>query len=202
MLRLAIVAVLAFMLGGLIGLVTIPDAQHRLLSRPAPAAEAPARVGGPFSLVDHTGRRVTEQDFRGRHILVVFGHTRSPDVTPASLQVIAAGLHRLGPRGERVTPILITLDPGRDDPATLAAYVARFHPRLVGLTGSEAQIFDVARAYHAGVHRSFEAGTPQNNEIRHPALTYLMGPDGRFITHFGPGTDTDTMVERLAKELF
>lgn len=200
-LPLVLVAVLAFLLGALLGLVAIPGALEQLARRLTPAAEAPARVGGPFSLVDHTGRRVTDRDFRGRHMLIALGYTRSPDVTPASLQTIAAALDRLGVRGERVTPILITLDPARDDPATLAGYVGRFHPRLVGLTGSEAEIVDVARAYHSLFHRESEPVRSQDYGIRHPALIYLMGPDGRFVTHFGPGTGVDTLVERLAKEL-
>ena len=199
--RIVVVAALGFLLGALVGLFAIPGAQQQLARRLSPATEGSARVGGPFSLVDHSGRRVSERDFRGRHMLIAFGPTRSPDVTPAVLQAMAAALGRLGQRGDRITPVLITLDPEHDRPAVLAAYVGRFHPRLVGLTGSRAEVAAVARAYHVDFGRESDPRTPQQYQIEHAALLYLMGPDGRFVTHFGPGTGVDAMAERLAKEL-
>ena len=104
---------------------------------PAPSAggvQLPQGValGGPFTLVDQTGRTVTERDFAGRPLLVYFGFTYCPDVCPTELGTIAAALDAMGPAGERVTPVFITIDPERDTPAALADYVSRFHPRMVG----------------------------------------------------------------------
>jgi protein SCO1/2 len=93
-------------------------------------------LGGPFSLVDHTGRAVTEADFAGRFMLVYFGFTYCPDVCPTELGIIAAAIDLLEGQGERVVPALITIDPERDTPAALADYVNRVHPRMIGLTGT------------------------------------------------------------------
>src|SRR5262245_34605180 len=76
-----------------------------------------ALVGGPFELTDHTGKRVTEKDFLGRHMLVFFGYTYCPDVCPTELQVMTEALERLGPDSEKIQPIFITIDPARDTPA-------------------------------------------------------------------------------------
>ena len=87
-----------------------------------------------------TGKRVTDRDFRGRTLLVFFGFTFCPDVCPSALQVIAAAIDKLGPKGLSVTPVFISVDPERDTPAQLAAYVKSFHPRLVGLTGNYVEV--------------------------------------------------------------
>ena len=92
-------------------------------------------VGGPFSLVDHEGRRRTEADFRGKLLLVYFGYTSCPDICPTDLMEIARALTLLGAESEAVQPLFITLDPERDTVAHLAEYIPNFSPRLVGLTG-------------------------------------------------------------------
>ncbi|MCS6922259.1 MAG: SCO family protein, partial [Elioraea sp.] len=103
-------------------------------------------LGGPFSLTDETGARVTEATFRGRFMLIYFGFTYCPDVCPTELAKMAAALDLLGPEAEEVVPILISVDPERDTPAALAQYTDLFHPRLIGLTGTEAEIAAAARA--------------------------------------------------------
>ena len=103
-----------------------------------------ATMGGPFTLTDQNGRRVSDRDFAGKYRLVYFGYTFCPDVCPVDLQVIGAGLRRFEAsdpaRAARVQPIFITVDPARDTPAVLRQYVAAFHPRLIGLTGSAEEI--------------------------------------------------------------
>ena len=140
-----------------------------------------ALVGGPFHLTDHTGRRVTEQDFRGRFMLVFFGFTYCPDVCPTALQVMAAALDKIGAKAEQITPILITVDPERDTPEQLAMYVRSFHPRLIGLTGTPLEIDAVTKAYRVYVRK-----VPQENgyTMDHTAIVYLMGKDGRFVAPF------------------
>ena len=95
-----------------------------------------ALIGGPFTLVDQTGKTVTDQDFRGRYMLVFFGFTHCPDICPAELQVMSAALDELGPKADEVVPVFITLDPERDTQAAMGAYVKNFGSRFVGLTGS------------------------------------------------------------------
>src|SRR5438093_310571 len=86
-------------------------------------------IGGPFTLVDHTGTTRTDVDFRGKFLLVYFGFTFCPDICPTDLQVISSAVDHLGPAGETVQPLFITVDSERDTPAHLAQYVPMFHPR-------------------------------------------------------------------------
>src|SRR4051812_26975233 len=80
-------------------------------------------IGGPFALTDQHGVRRTDADFRGKLMVVYFGFTYCPDVCPTDLQEIASALHRLGPAGDAVQPIFITLDPARDTPDHLRDYM-------------------------------------------------------------------------------
>jgi cytochrome oxidase Cu insertion factor (SCO1/SenC/PrrC family) len=92
-------------------------------------------VDGPFTLIDHTGQRRTDTDFRGKLMLVYFGFTYCPDVRPTDLQEMSLAVEKLGAQGEAIQPLFITVDPERDTPEHLADYVSLFHPRLVALTG-------------------------------------------------------------------
>jgi protein SCO1/2 len=152
-LRLALLVIAGFAVGGAAALALFPQARERLLPGINTKVIGQALVGGPFTLTDHTGKRVTDQDFHGRTMLVFFGFTFCPDVCPSGLQVMSAALDKLGPKAERVVPILITVDPERDTPAQLALYVSSFHPRLIGLTGTPAEIEAVAKAYRAYVKK-------------------------------------------------
>src|SRR5687768_17562529 len=120
-----------------------------------------ATMGGPFTLTSHDGRRLRDSDFAGKYRLVYFGFTFCPDVCPIDLQTIGAGLRQFErdapERAERVQPLFVTVDPARDTPDALRRYVAAFHPRLIGLTGSEAEIARMARAYGVYIRR----GEPQ-----------------------------------------
>jgi len=195
----AIVAGLAA--GALAALASFPHARERLLARASVHSVGQALIGGPFALTDHTGKRITDRDFRGKSLIVYFGYTFCPDVCPAGLQVIAAALDKLGPKAERVQPLFITLDPERDTPAQLAAYVPSFHPRLIGLTGTPAEIAAVAKAYRVYFKRVDDPKSTAGYSIDHSAIIYLMGPDGAFVAHFTPTTGADAMAERLAKVL-
>ena len=86
------------------------------LRKPDGSGTGVALVGGPFSLVDHTGKRVSEQDFRGRYMLVFFGYTYCPDVCPTELQVMTAALDQLGADADKIRPVFISIDPQRDTP--------------------------------------------------------------------------------------
>jgi protein SCO1 len=128
-------------------LLTSPAATRLRADEPWPVS-----FGGPFALVDHAGRRVTDQDFRGSWLLVQFGYTGCPDLCPLGLDTLAGALDLLGPAAApQVRPLFVTVDPARDTPTALAGFVPAFHPRLLGLTGNEPEIRAVAKAYR--VHR-------------------------------------------------
>jgi protein SCO1 len=148
----------------------------------APAEDPPlkgARMGGAFSLTDQNGRRVTDRDYAGKYKLVYFGYTFCPDVCPVDLRVLGAGLRRFeeqdAARGARVVPIFITVDPERDTPAVMRQYVANFHPRLVGLTGTPDEIARVARAYGASYMKR-DGATPGTYLMDHSRYAILYGP--------------------------
>ncbi len=168
----------------------------------AVAPELPIRFGGPFELVDHTGAARTDKDFRGRHLLIAFGYTSCPDVCPTTLQTIADALDAIGPLAEAVQPAFVSVDPDRDRSDDLADYVAAFHPRLVGLTGSEAQVRAAAKAYRVHRTKVVAPGTaPDDYLVNHSSLIYLMGPDGKFVTLFTLRTDSESMAATLRKYL-
>jgi cytochrome oxidase Cu insertion factor (SCO1/SenC/PrrC family) len=156
-------------------------------------------LGGPFNLVDQDGKPRTEADFHGSYPLIYFGFAHCPDLCPRSLSIMSAAIDELtthAPRkAERVMPIFITVDPARDTVPAMKAYVANFHPRLIGLTGSAEEIERVTREYGA-----FYAPVPQGGSdyaMDHSGFILLMGPKGEYITHF----ESDVRADELAEEL-
>lgn len=178
------------------------------------AGAAAREIGGPFALIDHNGKRVTNADFRGRYLLIYFGYTYCPDVCPTELFVISQALDMLGEAAARVQPLMITIDPERDTPEELADYVANFHPRLIGLTGTPDAIAAVAKEYGVYYEKVYTqlaqgedteaagASDPESEYLMsHSASTFLMGPDGRFIRTFAYGTSAAEMAQGIAEAL-
>jgi cytochrome oxidase Cu insertion factor (SCO1/SenC/PrrC family) len=157
-----------------------------------------ALVGGPFTLTDQHGRRVSDADFRGRFMLVYFGYSFCPDVCPTDLAAMAAAIDQLGPEGEKVQPIFITIDPERDTVARLAEYAPQFHPRLVALTGTPEEIAKAAALYRVYAEKQ---GEGPDYLMNHSGIIYLMGPDGRFLTHFANGTGPEEMAEKIREQM-
>ena len=163
---------------------------------PGMTSTGTALVGGPFTLTDHTGKRVTEKDFLGRHMLVFFGFTYCPDICPTELQVMTAALDMMGPDGEKIQPVFITVDPERDTPEVMKAYVENFGPRLVGLTGSPEEIAAAAKAYRVYYAKSAKAGSDEYL-MDHSSIVYLMAPNGQFVMHFTYTTDAAKLANAL-----
>lgn len=166
----------------------------------AHGADTAAENRAPFSLIDQTGRTVTDRDFAGRFMLIFFGYTHCPDICPTDLTVMSDAVDLLGPAGERVQPIFITIDPARDTVESLADYVPEFHPRMVGLTGTEEQITAAAKAYRV----YFRAGEPDEDGaylMEHTSYTYLIDPSGEYVTHFVYGQGPEKMAEIIRKHL-
>ncbi|MBX9589808.1 MAG: SCO family protein [Hyphomonadaceae bacterium] len=200
-LHLVLIVFTGLIVGAVTALAVFPEVRARLLPAAGVKVMGQALVGGPFTLTDHTGKRVTEQDFRGRTMLVFFGFTYCPDVCPSALQVASAALDKLGPKADRVVPLFISVDPERDTPAQLASYVQSFHPRLVGLTGTPAEIDAVVKAYRVYVKKVPDPKSSAGYTIDHTSLIYVMGPDGAYRAHFAHTTNADVMADRLAKLL-
>jgi protein SCO1/2 len=143
---------------------------------------APSAVGGAFELVDQDGRRVTDQDLKGRPSLVFFGFTHCPEICPTTLFEVSEVLEKLGPDADKVNALFITVDPERDSPAALKAYMTSFNPGLKALGGDEAAIAKVAKAYRVYYRKvTLDQG---GYTMDHTAMVYLMDKTGAFVAPF------------------
>ena len=147
-----------------------------------PPPLAGAKIGGPFTLVNQDGRTVTDRDFAGRYRIMYFGYTYCPDVCPTDAAAIGKGLAILDKSdpdlAKRIVPVFVSVDPERDTPQVLKTFVAAFHPRMIGLTGTPAQIAAVTTEY--GVFAGKGDAQPGGGYlVNHSRTTYLMSPDGK-----------------------
>ena len=157
-------------------------------------------IGGPFNLIDQNGRRRSDTEFRGKLLVLYFGYTYCPDVCPTDLLAISSAIRLLGPAGNKVQSIFITVDPQRDTVEHLREYVSTFHPHLIGLTGSERDIRTLALAYKVYYAKvAAEHGEPY--AIDHTGFIYLVGGDGKYLGFFPPGTRPARMVEIIRQHL-
>lgn len=160
-------------------------------------------MGGPLNLIGGDGQRVPDSRFAGRYRIVYFGFTFCPDVCPVDLALIGAGLRRFeaqdAARAERVVPIFITVDPARDTPAVVRAYAARFHPRIVALTGSDEEIAQVARRYGVMYQRQQPAQPGGAYLVDHSRYVVLYGPEGQPITILPHDQGPDAFAAELAR---
>jgi len=163
-------------------------------------AQGEALVGGPFTMTDHTGAKVTEKTFLGRYMLVFFGYTYCPDICPTELQVMMAALDSMGPQAEKIRPVFVSVDPERDTPEVLKSYVENFGPQLVGLTGTPEEVAGIAKAYRVYYAKSGDKESP-DYLMDHSSIIYLMGPDGRFVKHMPYTTDAAKLAEELKEAL-
>jgi protein SCO1 len=121
-------------------------------------------------------------------------------VCPRALTRLSEALAALGEPADRIQPLYITVDPDRDTPAAMKAYLAERYPRFTGLTGTREQTDRAKRTFHVFAERAADPEDPSGYAMPHSALTYLLGPDGKYVTHFSDTIDQNTLVRRL-KEL-
>lgn len=167
-----------------------------------PATETETRIGGRFVMQDQTGKIVTDEDFRGKFMLIFFGYAFCPDICPTALGTVAAALDILGKDGESLTPVFATLDPRRDNPQRLWDFTRAFHPRLIGLTGSPEMTERLARSYK--VTYKVVPGAkdrPEDYLIDHSAGLYLMDPTGKFRVKYLHGMGAEDLAARLKEQL-
>jgi cytochrome oxidase Cu insertion factor (SCO1/SenC/PrrC family) len=152
-------------------------------------------IGGPFTLSNAANETVTEASFAGRYMLLFFGFTHCPDICITKLEEISRTLEALGSRSAEITPIFISVDPERDTAKEVADYTAYFDKRILGLTGTADQVFEVAKAYRVYYQKvELEDG---NYTVDHSALVYFMGRDGKFRSLFRP----DETPEQIAAKI-
>ena len=193
-----IVSILAgLLIGGIAALSMFPEARQALTPSAGTQTSGKALIGGPFTLTGADGKQVTNEAFRGRYMLVFFGFTHCPDICPAGLQLISAALAKIGDKAERFVPIFISVDPQRDTPETVATYVKNFDDRIVGLTGTPEEIASVAKAYKVFYEKMPNDASPEDYNMNHTSIIYVMDPKGEYVTHFTPMNSVDDMTTKL-----
>lgn len=159
-----------------------------------------AAIGGPFSLINHDGKRVTEKDFLGKWTLLYFGFTHCPDICPDELQKLAAAVDKIKEKaGIEIVPVFISVDPERDTVEQVREYVKEFHPKLIGLTGNSDEIKKVARAYRVYYMKTAEEDS--DYLVDHSIVMYLMDPRMEFVKFFGKNNDVDSLTDGVIKEI-
>lgn len=162
--------------------------------------------GGSFSLTDQYGMRRTDKDFRGKYMLLFFGYTYCPDVCPTTLAVETEALDKLGAGATRIVPIFVSVDPKRDTPDKLKSYLSSFEakqpsarPNFVGLTGTDEEIANAAKAYRVYYRAHIDGRTQDGSDysIDHTGDVYLMSPEGRFVAYYSQGILPDEMAADL-----
>ena len=156
-------------------------------------------VVSDFELVDQNGRVVRDEDLRGRPQLVFFGFTTCPDICPTTLTKITTVLVDLGTDADKLTPILVTVDPERDTPAVLKEYLTAFDPRIVGLTGTPEQVESALKSFrlYAG-KRELDGG---EYTMDHSTFIYLMDGNGDYARHFSASSEVDELVKSIRDEI-
>ena len=159
-------------------------------------------IGGPFSLTDQNGGRVSDTTYRGKIELIYFGFTHCPDACPTTLTLIGDAMKKLTPQeAKQIQPIFITLDPERDTPSVLAEYVRYFVPGMVGLTGTAKQIADAAREFRIAYQKVKAPNPDQPYTIEHASIIYVMDRRGAFLKDYTHGVTPDQLAAGLRQAI-
>ncbi|MBP1805126.1 SCO family protein [Rubellimicrobium aerolatum] len=152
-------------------------------------------IGGPFTLVDGTGRTVTDRDVITAPSIVYFGFASCADVCPLDNARNAQAVDLLAERGVEATPVFISVDPERDTPEVVDSYAQAFHPRMVGLTGDAEQVAEAARAYR--VYYARQDGDPEYYQMDHSTFSYLVLPEAGFVDFVGRDATPEDVADKL-----
>ena len=162
-----------------------------------------AKIGGPFTLVDKQGRQVSWDQFKGKYRLIYFGYTYCPDVCPLDLGRMMQGYLKFAEQNralaDKIQPIFITIDPARDTPQRVGVYAANFTPKLLGLSGSQAEIDVATQAFKVSVSRGEDR--PGGYLMNHSRFAYLMGPDGEPLSALPLDKGPDAVAADLARQV-
>lgn len=153
--------------------------------------------GGAFTLVDYDNKPITEAAFRGHPSAVFFGFTHCPEVCPTTLYEMNGWLAKLGDEGKDIHAYFVSIDPERDTPELLKAYVSNVSDRIVGITGEPAKIAAVAKAFGIFV-RKVDTGDGDYT-MDHTASVLLLDRAGAFAGTIAYGENPDTALEKLRR---
>jgi protein SCO1/2 len=184
----AVLAILGVAFAAITGLAV----RHGILG---PQTQA-AAIGGPFSLLDQTGRKVDADVLKRKWSAVFFGFTYCPEACPTTLLALGQTEKLLGPKADDFQTVFISVDPQRDTPRVLANYLSNsaFPHRSLGLTGTPQQVAKAAGAYHVFYQK---AGDGPDYQVNHSTITYLMGPTGGFVCVIPYGDTPQAMATKI-----
>eukprot|EP00188_Purpureofilum_apyrenoidigerum_P000745 Plantae.Rhodophyta-Purpureofilum_apyrenoidigerum.ctg13572.p1 GENE.Plantae.Rhodophyta-Purpureofilum_apyrenoidigerum.ctg13572~~Plantae.Rhodophyta-Purpureofilum_apyrenoidigerum.ctg13572.p1 ORF type:complete len:269 (+),score=47.18 Plantae.Rhodophyta-Purpureofilum_apyrenoidigerum.ctg13572:66-872(+) len=161
-----------------------------------------ASIGGPFTLVNTEGKVVTDETYKGKFTLIYFGFTFCPDICPDELEKISAAIDALDETEQNILqPLLISVDPYRDNPKRVKEYLRDFHPKFEGLTGDEDEVERVAKAYRVYFSKADVTDVGDDYLVDHSIITYLMAPDGSFCEFFGKSATADEITKRIRNQI-
>jgi len=166
-----------------------------LVLRVPAGVERDAKIGGPFDLISDTGERVTEAALAGKPTVMYFGYTYCPEVCPTTLFDLSQWIEKLGREADELNYIFVTVDPERDTPSVMHAYLSSFDKRIRGFTGTPEQIAKIAEEYGVSYRR-----VPSDDGgylIDHSAVLYLIGPNGKFVDTIGYQEETASAISKL-----
>ena len=188
----------AWILVGLSALCLVLLTVWRLGAATPPSSTV--KIGGPFQLVDQNGRGVDQGILKGKWSAVFFGYTYCPDVCPTTLQTLATAQQGLGAQARNFQVIFVTVDPARDTPSQLKAYLSSdsFPKGAIGLTGGADQIAAITRAY--GVYFQ-KQGTGPDYSVNHSSAIYLMNPNGAYDSVIGAGLTPDQTRQAIQRSM-
>lgn len=153
-----------------------------------------ANYAHDLPLADHNGQARHLQDFRGKVVIVFFGYTQCPDVCPTSMQELAEAKQLLGADGARLQGIFVTVDPERDTPEVLKAYMANFDPSFLALRGTPEQLAAVAKDFKL-YYKKVDGKTATSYTMDHSAGSYLYDPQGRLRVYHRYGSGAQALAE-------
>jgi protein SCO1/2 len=154
-------------------------------------------LGGQFRLTNHFAQAVSDEDFLGSFLLVFFGFTNCKVVCPENLTKLSTALDLMGPLADRIQPLYVSVDPDRDHPEVMRSFLESRFPRFLGLTGAKPDVERMKQLYKVYAVRE-EAGPDGDYDVPHTAMTFLMGPDGKYVTHFADVVPAERIAESVA----
>ena len=155
------------------------------------------QLGGPFALKDLKGRVTTQEDLKDRYVALYFGYTFCPDICPMAMHGLTQAFKKLGPLAHKIQPVFITLDPERDGPEEIRAYLSQFDPRFWGLYGDQKATQKAIDAYKVYAVKQPSGHGSEHYVMDHSSIIYILGPEGDYIGHFTHATPVEEMVRKL-----